>query len=100
MKLDLAGRTAVVTGASKGIGLAITQALREEGVRVAAGALTGSAELSGLAEAGEVAVVLGDLTTATGCQALVDEAVGRFGGIDLLVNNVGGVRPRTDGFVA
>ena len=48
MRLDLAGKTAVVTGASKGIGLAVTRALVEEGVRVAAGARTGSAELSAL----------------------------------------------------
>ncbi|MGI5132309.1 SDR family NAD(P)-dependent oxidoreductase [Pseudonocardia sp. CA-107938] len=99
MKLDLAGRRAVVTGASKGIGLAITRALLDEGARVAAGALTGSPELSARAEDGQAAVVLGDLTTATGCQALADEAVARFGGIDLLVNNVGGVRPRTEGFL-
>lgn len=100
MNLGLAGRIAVVTGASKGIGLAIARALRAEGVRVAAGALDGSSELSALAEDGEVVVVLGDLTTAAGCQALVDEAVARFGGLDLLVNNVGGVRPRTEGFLA
>jgi NAD(P)-dependent dehydrogenase (short-subunit alcohol dehydrogenase family) len=100
MNLGLAGRIAAVTGASKGIGLAIARALRAEGVRVAAGALDGSSELSALAEDGEVVVVLGDLTTAAGCQALVDEAVARFGGLDLLVNNVGGVRPRTEGFLA
>jgi NAD(P)-dependent dehydrogenase (short-subunit alcohol dehydrogenase family) len=100
VNLDLAGRTAVVTGASRGIGLAVTHALRQEGARVAAGALTGSPELNALAEDGEVAVVLGDLTTTAGCQALVDAAVARFGGIDLLVNNVGGVRPRTEGFLA
>jgi len=98
VKLDLAGRTAVVTGASKGIGLEITRALRDEGVRVAAGALSGSPELDALSEDGQVAVVHGDLTTAGACQALVDEAVARFGGLDLLVNNVGGVRPRTEGF--
>lgn len=98
MKLDLAGRTAVVTGASKGIGLAVTRALIDEGVNVAAGALTGSAELTALTDEG-VATALDDLTTELGCQALVDLAVDRFGGVDLLVNNVGGVRPRTDGFL-
>ncbi|MGI5241689.1 SDR family NAD(P)-dependent oxidoreductase [Dactylosporangium sp. CA-139066] len=99
MNLGLAGRTAVVTGAGRGIGLAVAQALVEEGVRVAAGARHGSAELSALAERGEMSIVLDDLTTAAGCQALVDEAVARFGGIDLLVNNVGGVHPRTRGFL-
>lgn len=64
MRLDLAGRTAVVTGASKGIGLAITKALVAEGVHVAAGALRGSDELSALADTAEVVVVQADLTTA------------------------------------
>ncbi len=99
MKLDLAGRTAVVTGASRGIGLEICRALVREGMSVAAGALDGSAELRALADDSDVLIVLDDLTTAAGCQALVDQAVARFGGIDLLVNNVGGVHPRTDGFV-
>lgn len=99
MKLDLTGRVAVVTGASRGIGLEIVRALAREGVRVAAGALHGSPELSALADDADMIVVLDDLTTSAGCQTLVDEAVARFGGIDLLVNNVGGVHPRTDGFV-
>lgn len=99
MNLELDGRTAVVTGASRGIGLAVTRALVGEGMTVAAGAREGSPELRELAEAGDVLVVLEDLTTASGCQALVDQAVARFGGIDVLVNNVGGVRPRTRGFI-
>ena len=99
MKLDLAGRTAVVTGASRGIGLEVSRALVREGMTVAAGALNGSDELRALADESEVLVVLDDLTTVAGCQALVDEAVARFGGIDLLVNNVGVVRPRTRGFL-
>lgn len=98
MKLDLGEKTAMVTGASKGIGLAVTRALLGEGMNVAGGALTGSPELSALAEDDRVAVVLGDLTTPAGCQALANEAMSRFGGIDLLVNNVGGVRPHTAGF--
>lgn len=99
MNLGLAGRRAVVTGASKGIGLAVAQALLQEGARVAAGARHGSAELSALTGDGDAVVVLADLTTAAGAQTLVDEAVARFGGIDLLVNNVGGVHPRTGGFL-
>ena len=99
MKLDLTGKTAVVTGASRGIGLAVAQALVREGVSVTAGSLNTSAELTALADEGDLTVVLDDLTTTAGCQALVDAAVGEFGGIDILVNNVGGVRPRTAGFV-
>ncbi|TPG13413.1 SDR family NAD(P)-dependent oxidoreductase [Pedococcus bigeumensis] len=100
MNLELGGKVAVVTGASQGIGFHVARALCQEGAKVAAGALRGSSELSALTEEHDVAVVLGDLTTSSGCQALVDEAVSRFGRVDLLVNNVGGVRPRTDGFLA
>jgi NAD(P)-dependent dehydrogenase (short-subunit alcohol dehydrogenase family) len=98
VNLGLTGRTAVVTGASKGIGLAVARALIQEGVRVAAGARTSNPELKALADEGEAIIVLDDLTTAAGCQNLVDQAVSRFGGIDVLVNNVGGVHPRTEGF--
>lgn len=98
MNLGLVGKAVIVTGASKGIGLAVAQGLVREGARVAAGARESTADLVALAGEGEVAIVLGDLTTTAGCQALVDEAVARFGGVDVLVNNVGGVRPRTEGF--
>ncbi|CUU59614.1 NAD(P)-dependent dehydrogenase, short-chain alcohol dehydrogenase family [Parafrankia irregularis] len=99
MNLGLAGKAVIVTGASRGIGLAVVQGLVREGARVAAGARAGSPELAALADQGDVMVVLGDLTTAAGCQALVDAAVARFGGVDVLVNNVGGVHPRTEGFL-
>jgi len=100
VNLDLAGKVVVVTGASKGIGLAVARAFAAEEARVVAGARSSSPELAALAEEGGVAVVLGDLTTVAGCDALVARAVERFGGVDVLVNNVGGVRPRTQGFVA
>lgn len=100
MNLGLAGKAVVVTGASRGIGLAVTEAFVTEGARVVAGARESSPELAALADRAKVAVVLGDLTTAAGCQALVAEAESRCGGVDVLVTNVGGVRPRTTGFLA
>jgi NAD(P)-dependent dehydrogenase (short-subunit alcohol dehydrogenase family) len=95
--LNLAGRVAVVTGASKGIGLAITRALVAEGVSVVAGALHGSPELRALDGARFVQV---DLTTGSGPSELIDVAARDFGGVDILINNVGAVRPRLDGFLA
>jgi len=99
MDLELAGRTALVTGASKGIGLAIARALAGEGVTVVAGALTGSSELDELAGSADVRVVSVDLTTPGGPGELV-AAAAELGGIDILVNNVGAVRPRLQGFAA
>lgn len=99
MNLDLTAKSVIVTGASRGIGLAIARGLVREGANVAAGAREESADLLALADEGQVEIVLGDLTTTAGCQALVDRAVRRFGGVDVLVNNVGGVHPRTQGFL-
>lgn len=100
MDLNLSGKVAVVTGASQGIGLAITRALADEGVSVAAGARNGSAELSELATRSAVHPVLVDLTTPDGPRRLVEQATRTFGGLDILVNNVGAVRPRLEGFLA
>lgn len=100
MDLDLAGKVAVVTGASKGIGLAVVTALAAEGARVVAGARSGSPELTAVAGSAPVHVVAVDLTTADGPARLVAEAVATFGGVDVLVNNIGAVRPRLDGFLA
>jgi NAD(P)-dependent dehydrogenase (short-subunit alcohol dehydrogenase family) len=61
MDLRLEGRSAVVTGASKGIGLAITRALAAEGASVTVGALRGSAELDELTTSADVRAVIADL---------------------------------------
>lgn len=98
--LHLAGKTAVVTGASKGIGLAITRALVEEGASVVAGALKGSSELDELGKHADVHPVAVDLSQPSGPAEFIDAAVNVFGGIDILVNNVGAVRPRLAGFLA
>jgi len=94
MDLRLSGKTAVVTGASRGIGLAITRALLGEGVRVVAAARQDSAELR---ELGAILVIT-DLTSPGGPPAVIEAAAQAFGGLDILVNNVGAVRPRIGGF--
>jgi NAD(P)-dependent dehydrogenase (short-subunit alcohol dehydrogenase family) len=96
MDLILADKVAVVTGASKGIGLAVTKAFVHEGARVVAGALT----TSGLVDLDRVTPVAVDLTDPAGPGALVQRAVDDHGRVDVLVNNVGGVRLRLDGFFA
>ncbi|MGW4244802.1 SDR family NAD(P)-dependent oxidoreductase [Nocardia sp. NPDC004722] len=98
--LDLAGKVAVVTGASRGIGLSVTKALAAEGVSVVAGSRTGSQELTELAAHEGVRTPLIDLTAPEGPQQLVDDAITAFGGIDIVVNNIGAVIPRVQGFLA
>lgn len=101
MDLRLQGKNALVTGASKGIGLAIVRALAAEGVRVVAGARTTTPELAELAADGNVHPVNADLGTADGAAALVERAAEQLDGrLDILVNNVGGVRPRVGGFLS
>jgi NAD(P)-dependent dehydrogenase (short-subunit alcohol dehydrogenase family) len=96
MDLDLADKVAVVTGANKGIGLATTRALLDEGARVVAGSRS-TDNLDGVE--GVTAVSL-DLTTADGPARLVQRAIDEHRRLDVLVNNVGGVRIRVDGFLA
>jgi len=98
MDLNLTGKVAVVTGASQGIGLAVTRALVAEGVRVVAGSRTISTALVDLADTGQVMAVPVDLSTAEGPAELVAR-VEHFGGLDIVVNNVGAVTPRTAGFL-
>ena len=95
MDLHLDGQTAVVTGASRGIGLAVTRGLVAEGVHVTAGALRSSAELAELAGTGAVRVVEVDLADPGGPARLVAAAGDR---IDILVNNVGTAPARPGGF--
>ncbi len=95
MDLNLEDKIAVVTGASKGIGLAVVKALAREGARVVAGSRTTSAELAAVRDGHEVTIVNVDLGTADGPASLVRAAVDRHGKMDVLVNNLGAASPRT-----
>jgi NAD(P)-dependent dehydrogenase (short-subunit alcohol dehydrogenase family) len=96
MDLELDGKVAVVTGASKGIGLAVVRELAAEGALVTGGARTTDA-LEGLEGVMPFAV---DLADPDGPARLVGDAVQRHGRLDILVNNVGAVRPRLGGFLS
>ena len=95
MNLDLDGKVAVVTGAGKGIGMAVTQALAGEGAHVVAGSRT-TGSLEGLKGVTPVAV---DLSAPDGPAQLIRHATDEHGRLDVLVNNVGAVRMRLEGFL-
>ena len=94
MELGLKGKSALVTGASEGIGKAIARKLADEGMRVAVCART---EATLKEAAGEIARATGstvvpipaDLRSLAGCQGFVAQAAERLGGVDILVNNAG-----------
>jgi 3-oxoacyl-[acyl-carrier protein] reductase len=96
MNLDLAGKIAIVTGSSKGLGLASARALAQEGCRVticARGETSlneSAAELRTVAQRpDDVLPVVADVSTAAGVEMVVARTVEAFGGLDILVNNVG-----------
>jgi len=94
MDLGIKGRSAIVTGGSRGIGNATARRFLEEGVRVticgrnAATLEQARAELAA-ATGGEVHAVAADMTREADIARLVESARARFGGVDILVNNAG-----------
>jgi 3-oxoacyl-[acyl-carrier protein] reductase len=94
MDLQLTDKVAVVTGSSRGLGLASADALVREGCRVCLCARgrealqEAVARLPGAGE-GRVIGIAADLATASGVAQVIDGAVAAFGGLDILVNNVG-----------
>ncbi|MFK4145157.1 oxidoreductase [Streptomyces sp. NPDC004065] len=97
MSTPLQGRTAVVTGASKGIGLAVVAALARSGATVVAGSRSSTPELDSLVNQGPVTWIPVDLGEPQDAERLVQAAGGR---VDVLVNNVGGAPVRTGGFLS
>lgn len=93
--LELTGRRALVTGGTKGVGAAVVESLRNAGVTIVATARS----VPELAPEG-VVYVAADLTTADGCRAVTDAVLDRLGGIDIVVNVLGGSNAPAGGFAA
>jgi len=92
MELDFSGKKALITGSSRGIGLAIAKALYAEGCTVALNALN-TAQLDAAAKTMPGAIAIAsDVTIATQAEHLVDEATRALGGLDILICNVGSGR--------
>jgi len=96
MNLGLAGKVALVTGSSKGLGLASARALAEEGCRVTicargeASLKRAAADLRTMAQRpADILTIAADVSTAEGVMQVVNGTVDAFGGLDILVNNVG-----------
>jgi NAD(P)-dependent dehydrogenase (short-subunit alcohol dehydrogenase family) len=94
--LELSDKIAVVTGASKGIGLAIVRELAAEGAKVVAGAR----HVQALEAMEGVTPVTVDLADPDGPGRLVGHAIDELGRVDVLVNNVGAAHVRLDGFLS
>ena len=93
MDLNLTGRTAIVCGASAGIGLGVAESLAAEGASVVMFARKPEPLRAEAERLGGIAVP-GDVTSADDLERLVQTALEAHGGIDILVNNSGGP-PRT-----
>lgn len=85
--MQIAGRVALITGASQGIGAACVEAFRRRGARLA---LTARSEAKLRQVGGDGALILpGDLNIENDCRRVVEETAAKFGAIDILVNNAG-----------
>jgi 3-oxoacyl-[acyl-carrier protein] reductase len=102
MDFELTDKIAVVTGSSRGLGAASAAALVQEGCRVTICA-RGEAQLAAAAsdlrqlsnDADRVLPIVADVSTADGVEKVIGETVTTFGGLDILVNNVGLARGST-----
>ncbi len=90
--MEFADKCVLVTGSSRGIGRATAAAFLERGARVAINGRTGESVAAAISHIGandQVTSAPGDVSTAAGCEAVVNAAISGLGGIDVLVNGAG-----------
>jgi len=92
MQLELAGKTALVTGSSRGIGRTIAEVLHAEGVRVALNGRTAADVALAASELTGAMAIVGDVSRPDEAQQVVSDATAAMGGLDILVCNVGSGR--------
>lgn len=100
MTHDLKGKKVLITGSTMGIGAAVAKAYAGAGAHVAINGAThterGQQVVDEIVAAGGVAkLVMGDLSKRGGAKAVVDAAASQLGGLDILINNAGGIVKRT-----
>lgn len=86
------GKRVLVTGSSRGIGLAVAQAFHDAGARVAINGRSSRSVATAIGRLGggnRLLPVPGDVATVKGCEAIVETAVQALGGLDVLVNSAG-----------
>lgn len=93
--LGLEGRRALVTGGTRGVGAAVVEALLAAGASV-----TGTGRTVPERSPEQLHYIAADLTTAEGCARVVAEVLDRIGGVDILVNVLGGSSAPAGGFAA
>jgi NAD(P)-dependent dehydrogenase (short-subunit alcohol dehydrogenase family) len=93
--LQMKGLRALVTGGTQGVGAAVVRTLQAAGVQVMAAARSAPAHPTD-----DVIYIAADLSTADGAAAAAREVLTRWGGVDILVNVLGGSRPPGGGFAA
>ena len=98
MDLNLEGKRALVTGSTRGIGLAIAKSLVNSGCKVVSNGRTKTALKTGIIDDTKCFLIVGDVTNKEEAENLVSRAVQFLGGLDILICNVGSGQSVPPGF--